>query len=153
MSNAIESYAVIYNNPFILTPLFERFYASVPQKPKNILLSYLVLPLALYPISKKFLANANARSSIRTMGKKHDCFYGLPERVEEYKTLTNICIQHAIDMGAVTVEDDLSVNVIGSKLDVSLCPENSAKAAKILGNLFAPYEIPAIYRSLGVKKL
>jgi hypothetical protein len=153
MSNAIESYAIIHNNPFILTPLFEVFYDSVPRKPKNILLSYLVLPLVLYPASRKFLANANARSSIRTMSKEHERFYGFPDRVEEYKALTNLCIQHAIDVGTLKIEEDLSLRVLGNRLDTSLCPITSAKAAKKLGNLFTPYEIPAIYRSLGVKKL
>lgn len=153
MSNAIDSYTVIHNNPFILAPLFELFYASLPKKPKNILLSYLVLPLVLYPPSRLFLAGAKASSSIRTMGKNRERLYGLCERVEEYKALTNLCIQHAIDSVSIAVEEDLSVLVIASRLDASLCPGTSARAASKLGTLFAPYEIPAIYRSLGVKAL
>jgi len=153
MRNAIESYAVIHNNPFILAPLLELFYAVLPRKPKNVLLSYLVLPLVLYPPSRSFLTNAIASSSIRTMGKERERFYGLSERVEEYKVLTNLCMQHAIDLAAVRVEEDLSVQVIGSGPAVSLCPGTSAKAAGKLGKLLAPYEIPAIYRSLGVKRL
>lgn len=153
MSNAIESYAVIHNNPFILVPLFQLFYAALPRKPRNILLSYLVLPLVLYPPSRSFLANARASSSIRTMSKERERLYGLSERVEEYKVLTNLCMQYAIDLAAVRVEADLSVQLIGSRLDVSLCPESSARAAQKLGKLLVPYEIPAIYRSLGVKNL
>lgn len=153
MSNAIGSYAVIHNNPFILAPLFEFFYASLPKKPKNILLSYLVLPLVLYPPSRSFLASAKVSSSIRTMNKKRERFYGLCGRVEEYKTLTNLCIQHAIDSGSIVIEEDLSILVIAPKLDASLCPGTSARAATKLGALIAPYEISAIYRSLGVKAL
>jgi len=153
MSNAIGSYTVIHNNPFILAPLFELFYASLPKKPRNILLSYLVLPLVLYPSSRSFLSGAKASSSIRTMGKTRERFYGLCERIEEYKALTNLCIQHAIDSGSIAIEEDLSVRVIASRLNAALCPVNSARAANKLGILFAPYEIPAIYRSLGVKAL
>lgn len=153
MSNAIGSYAVIHNNPFILAPLFELFYASLPKKPKNILLSYLVLPLVLYPPSRSFLADAKPSSSIRTMNKKRERFYGFCGRVEEYKTLTNLCIQHAIDSGSIAIEEDLSILVIAPRLDASLCPGTSAKAATKLGVLIAPYEISAIYRSLGVKAL
>jgi hypothetical protein len=61
MSNAIESYAVLHNNPFILAPLFREFYSALPQSPKNLLLSYLVLPLVLQPASREFLFRANAR--------------------------------------------------------------------------------------------
>lgn len=153
MNNAIESYTVIYNNPFILAPLFSAFYSSLPPKPKSILLSYLVLPLVLYPSSREFLTNANARSSIRTMGKKRERFFGLQERLEEYKMLTNICIQHGIDVSTLAVEADLSVRVLGSGLDTSLPPETSVRAAKNLGKLLASFEVPAIYLSLGVKEL
>jgi len=153
MSTAIDSYTIIHNNPFILSPLFELFYASLPKKPKNILLSYLVLPLVLYPPSRLFLARAKAGSSIRTMGKKRERLYGLSERMEEYKDLTNLCIQHVIDSSSIGIEEDLSVLVNGPRLDESLCPGTSARAARKLGTLFGPYEIPAIYRSLGVKAL
>lgn len=153
MSNAIVSYAAIHNNPFILAPLLELFYGSLPKKPKNILLSYLVLPLVLYPPSRSFLARAKATSSIRTMRKDRNRFYGLGERVAEYKSLTNLCMQHAIDSNSIAIEADLSIRVLALRLDASLCPGKSAQAAKKLGVLFAPYEIPAIYRSLGVKVL
>lgn len=153
MNNAIRSYTVIHNNPFILAPLLELFYEPLPKKPKNILLSYLVLPLVLYPPSRSFLAGARANSSIRTMVKNRERLYGLCERVEEYKTLTNLCVQRAIDSGSFSIEEDLSVLAIIPRLDVSLCPRASAKAASKLGTLFAPYEIQTIYRSLGVKAL
>jgi hypothetical protein len=87
------------------------------------------------------------------MGKNRERFYGLGERVEEYRALTNLCIQHAINSNSIAVEEDLSVQVIASRIDASLCPATSAKAASKLGELLAPYEIPAVYRSLGVKAL
>jgi hypothetical protein len=153
MNNAIDSYSVIHNNPFTLAPLFREFYSSLPPAPKNLLLSYLVLPLVLYPESRKFLTNANKASSIRTMRKEHGRFYGLPERVQEYRRLTNLCIQYASDLGALELNNDLSLVVNGRKLDLALCPDSSPKAARNLGKLLSPYEPPAVYRLLGVTSL
>jgi hypothetical protein len=153
MNNAIDSYSVIHNNPFTLAPLFREFYSTVARAPKNLLLSYLVLPLVLYPESRRFLTNANKTSSIRTMRKEHGRFYGLPERVHEYRSLTNLCIQYATDLGALDLNNDLSVVVNGHNLDTALCPGTSPKAARNLGKLLRPYDPPAVYRLLGVTSL
>src|SRR5687768_12968161 len=153
MNNPIDSYAIIHNNPFTLAPLFGEFYSSVTPVPKNFLLSYLVLPLVLYPTSRKFLTNAISTSSIRTMRKEHDRFYGLPDRVEEYKRLTNLCIQYALDLAALELNKDLSVKVNGNALNTGLCPGTTAKAARNLGRLFGSYDPPAVYRLFGVASL
>lgn len=153
MSNAIQSFGVIHNNPFILAPLFPAFYGSLPAKPKSLLLSYLVLPLVLYPISRKFLVNANSRSSVRTLINDRERLFGLGERLVDYRELTNTCIQHLIDGGSVLVGDDLSISVFASHHSDGFCPHDTDKAARRLGVLFAPFDIPTIYRMLGVKKL
>lgn len=153
MSNAIQSFGVIHNNPFILAPLFPAFYGSFPAKPNSVLLSYLVLPLVLYPVSKKFLVNAISRSSVRTLVSDRERLFGLAERIGDYRELTSICLQYAIDVGSIVVGDDLSVGVIAGQLLEGACPGGSAKAANHLGQLFAPFDIPTIYRMLGVKKL
>lgn len=153
MSNAIKSYATIHNNPFILAPLFESFFSELPKKPRNILLSYFVLPVVLYPPSRSFLTNANAKSSIRTMSRSRERFYGVWERLEQYRALSNLCLQYAVDSNSIKIEDDLSVLFVSSNLDSSLCPESSVKAARRLANIFALYEIVAVYRYFGVKAL
>lgn len=153
MSNAIESYATIYNNPFILAPLFHVFYDSLIPRPRNILFSYLLLPLVLYPESRNFLIYANSRSSLRSLTSRRDCLYGLPRRTEEYKKLTNLCLQYTVDMGALVVQDDLSVQARDVSLNQSLCPRNSARATRNLGQLLAPFAVPEVYRSLGVQAL
>lgn len=156
MSNAIESFAVIYNNPFIFGALFPSFYSSLGEKPKGILLSYLVLPLVLYPASLKFLMNAKSTSSMRTMvGKpgERDRLYGLEERIAEYRELTNMSIQHEIDIGMFSIDENLSVNVNSHRSNNSPGFPDYQKAASRLGHLFAPFDVPTIYRILGVKKL
>ena len=45
MSNAIQSFGVLHNNPFIFGPIFQPFFEALGEKPKSILLSYPILPL------------------------------------------------------------------------------------------------------------
>jgi hypothetical protein len=156
MSNAIQSFAVIHNNPFIFGPLFPSFYGSLGEKPKGILLSQLVLPLVLYPASQKFLVNAKSTSSVMTMvGKpgKRDRLYGLEERIAEYRELTNTSIQHEIDIGVLSIDENLSVDVNSYRSINPSYFSDYRKAASRLGYLFAPFDVPTIYRILGVKKL
>ena len=153
MSTAVESYATLHYSPFVLAPLFECFYQTAANQPKNILLSYLVLPLTLYPKSRIFLKNAKSTSSLRTFCRDASRLYGLSERVQEYRKLTNACIQLNIDVGGLSIESDLSVTFLVEMLDTSVCSRDAIKAARNLSRVFQPLDVPAIYRFLGVKKL
>jgi hypothetical protein len=96
---------------------------------------------------------ARSTSSIRTMVKKRDRIYGLDEHILEFWKLTNTSVQYTIDIGVLRIADDLSVHVKSSWPADPLCPAHSLTAANRLGILFAPFDIPTIYRMLGVKKL
>ena len=153
MSNAIQSFKVIHHNPFTLTPLFLAFYSSLPVKPKSLLLSYLVLPMVLNPHSRKFLVGATSRSSMRTLIRDRERLYGLAERIYEYRTLTNTCLQQAIDVNLIAVADDLSVIANPDHAQDGSSPDNMIKAAKRFGELLTPFDVPTIYRMLGIKRL
>ena len=153
MSNAIQSLGVLHNNPFIFAPLFSPFYKSLGEKPKSFLLSYLVLPLVLYPKSRTFLVGAKSTSSLRTLMSKKERIYGLDERIDEYRGLTNTSLQHAVDMGVLQVVDNLSVNVVSDWTNEPLCSSDQLKAASKLGILLAPFDVPTVYRTIGVQKL
>jgi hypothetical protein len=156
MSNAIQSLSVLHNNPFILAPLFSSFYDLLGGKPQSILLSYFILPIVLYPSSQRFLLNANSKSSVMTMaGKsnKRDRLYGLDERIIEYHELTNISFQYAIDMDVIRIKENLSIEVVSPWHSNALFLPDHLKAAKRLGILFRPFDVPTIYRMLGVKKI
>ena len=153
MSNAIQNFEIIYNNPFILTPLFHSFYKEISGKPKNVLLSYLLLPLVLPEKSKKFLIRANSRSSILTLVKDRQRIFGIAERIYEYRELTNACLQNAFDIRSMTLSEDQSISVKNDYSFVELSPHGTLKAASKLGRLFSPFEIAAIFRMLGVKQL
>ena len=153
LSNAIQSLGVLHNNPFIFAPLFSQFYKSLGEKPKSFLLSYLVLPLVLYPKSRAFLENVRSTSSLRTLMSKRGRIYGLDERIAEYRGLTNISLQYAVDMGTLQVGENISVDVVSDWTNDPMCSPDQLKAASNLGHLFAPFDVPTIYRTFGVKKL
>lgn len=163
MSNAIQSFRVLHNNPFIFGPIFRSFFESLGEKSKSILLSYLVLPLVLYPESHSFLVGAISSSSIRTLVEaksskgikieKRSRIYGIEERIVEYRELTNASLQYAVDIGVLKVDEKLSVDVILDWPTNPICSPEQLKAAYKLGRLFKPLDVPTIYQSLGVKRL
>jgi hypothetical protein len=73
--------------------------------------------------------------------------------VQEYRELTNVCIQLSVDAGGLRIESDLSVIFLAETLDTSVCPRDATNAARKLGKVLQPLDVPAIYRFLGVKKL
>ena len=158
MNKFIDSVYKIHNNPFIFTPLIVAFYEQLEKKPKNILLAYLVLPLVLNERSKQTLQNVRKTSSIHTFiyssdKSKRENVFGLPERIKNYKEITNQCIQHAIDNQWIKVNDDLSIEFlkkVGNKVENL---NQSFKASSNLHKIFRDLDVVAIYRLLGVKEL
>ncbi len=155
MSKYIESIYKVNNNTFLLTPLIVEFYKELQWTRNNVLLSYLVLPLVLNKKSKEFLMTASTRSSIHSFVSKKNVenIFGLPDRIMEYKEQTNHCLQYAIDCGWVSLNEDLSVSVSNTSLEISSELEESQKAASNLKKVFKDLDVVTIYRLLGIKKL
>lgn len=152
MSRAIQSFAAIYNNPFIFVPLFEEFYAGMGAKPKGVLAAYVVLPLCLHGPSRKFFANAKSTSSLHTFVRDRSKLFGLPERVERYRRMTNTTLQHGLNVGHLRLGEDLSIQA-KAPASADFCPTDSAKAARKLGGIVAAVDIVTLYRILGIKRL
>ena len=152
MPNAISHLESIYNNPFVFSSIIYHFFSNIALKDKNILLSYLVLPLVLYPETQKFLKNSNIRSSIFTMTSNRKNIYGLEERIIQYGDITNMCIQHNIDNNIFSIQTNLSV-VVNNGKSVKTYNANHVKAAQKLGKLLSPYDVVTCYRTLGVKRI
>jgi hypothetical protein len=153
MRTAVDSFHTLHYSPYVLSPIFEGFFSTAARQQNSFLLSYVVLPLTLYPPSRAFLKNANKNSSIVTFWREPRRFYGIAERVEQFRELTNLCIQCCIDCGAIAIDDDLSVMSLGRTLDASAAPANAVRAAEKLGELLKPLDVPAIYRLLGMKRI
>ena len=84
---------------------------------------------------------------------KRERLYGLDQRIAEYLRLTNATVQYATDMDILQITEDLSVNIITDWPTEPICPPEALKAASRLGKLFSPFDIPTIYRMIGVKRL
>jgi len=153
MSKAVKNIHTIYNNPFVLSPLLANFYKNYNGQDNDILLSYLIFPLVLHSVTKDWLKKASTRSSLLSFGRQKENFFGLPQRIQEYKTITNKCLQHLIDNKHLKINDGLSVEVI--KPDgacVNSLKESFTASANIV-KIFKEYDVISIYKLLGVKQL
>lgn len=152
--NAIHHYMTLTRSPLLLAPVIEEFFREFPNKEKSILLGYLILPIVLYPSSKNFLVKAIVTSSMRTFcnDKDKERLAGLPQRVQELRDVSNLAMQNSIACGRLSLGDDLSIQVEAlDQLDTLLRDE--IKAAKRLAQFLEPYDVPTVYRLLGVKNL
>lgn len=158
MSKYVDSIYKINNNIFVLAPLFVVFYKNLKPTPKNLLLSYLVLPLILYKTSQQKIKSSNSRSSIFSFlnskeKTKRENVYGLPKRVQEYKEISNQCILYAINNGWLKLNEDLSITVLKEQKNNIHNLDDAFKASSKLCNVFQELDVIAIYRQLGVKGL
>ena len=153
MIKRFEYLYTIYNNAFKYTPIIYSFYKEYRGQDKDILLSYLILPLVLSEESKKSLIKSKPSSSIYTFCRKKENLIGLPQMVKEYKLITNECIQYGCDRGMFDISDSLHVSAIESFNSVSFEDSAEFKAAAKLANLIKTTDIPTIYRYLGVAEL
>jgi len=155
MSKTAEHLYVLYNNPFILYPIIVDFYKHYEGSQKNdILLSYLIFPIVLYEESKNDLQRAEHRRVIRTFVKEKDRLYGLTRRIVEFKNLTNLSIQLAIDKKLLIVDQNLSVQVDNELFAIQERRlETYLKASANLAKMLKNTEVLAIYRQFGIKEI
>ncbi|EJG0913583.1 TPA: hypothetical protein KDY48_004638 [Vibrio parahaemolyticus] len=153
MASAVEHIEVFHQNSYILSPILENFFKHTESREKDILLSYLLFPLILYPESREKLKYANKNSSIYTLFSNQELLYGINDRVRDFKNNTNKCLLVLEQNGSIEITNSMSVNYKSSNLDSSLCDKDSLRAAKNLAILFNSHEIVEIYRKLGIKKL
>lgn len=167
MSKAIQNLNILYNNPFILTPIIITFYEKYEGKQgKDMFLAYLILPLVLYEYSKIVLKNKKKElrtfinfvqkediKNNKTEIRKSDKLYGLPGRVEDFKELTNLCLQYAFDTGSLRLNKDLSITFIKNDFKVDKTLIENFKASQNLALIFKNEKITHIYMRLGIKKI
>ncbi len=158
MSKYVDSIYQINNNIFVLTPLFVAFYKNLSPTPRNLLLSYLVLPLVLYKPSQEKIKKSIKTSSIFTflqssISSKRESIYGLPKRVQEFKDITNQCILYALENEWIKLNDDLSITVLKEQENNIENLNDAFKASSKLFNIFKDLDVVTIYRQLGVKEL
>lgn len=154
MSKVIQYLNTLYSNPFIFGQVLHTFYSALSEKDNSVLLSYLMFPLTLYPNSQMYLTQKrNKNSCLRILAKEHSRIYGIQERIQEYRSITNTTLQYAIDIGTLKINECMSVEILSEWPSGSISPPNANKAAERLGEFMGAYDVPTIYRMIGVRKL
>lgn len=148
----IDHLFTLQRSPIALAPVIHHFYQLSKARERDVLLSYLVLPLVLYPPMRSFLVNANVTSCLRTMCDKRERLVGLVDRVEQFKPLTHAALLVLTTEGSITFTDRMSVNSVGEVRRANAKPE-LINAAKGLATICADEELITVYRMLGVKSL
>lgn len=156
MSKTVDSYYILYNNPFLLSEILVEFYRyQENSQVRDVLLSYLVFPITLYEKSNESLQRANSKRTIRTFAKDSERLYGLEQRLSEFKKLTDHCLQLLIDQRMITIEEHLQVKVteLGSVLKKNQTLASYTTAAMNLAKMCNGIELVSIYRQLGIKQI
>ncbi|CAE6807561.1 three component ABC system middle component [Paraburkholderia domus] len=148
----IDHLFTLQRTPFALAPAIHRFYETAERKDRDVLLSYLVLPIVLYPASRTFLINSNSKSSLRTMCKEQRRLVGLAARVEQFKTLTNSAMLILSAERAIEIGEDLSVHSIRPVREEN-AKRDLVDASRKLAYIFSDADVVSIYRTLGLKTL
>ncbi len=155
MSRAINNIYTILNNPFKLMELIVHFYSSYENQDKDILLSYLILPLVLNRDSRKKLLNLNRNGcNLLSLTKNSNTVVGLEQMIEEYRNITNECIQIALLNGYLELNENKSL----VRTDKGLKNEffkfrEEYIAIRNFAVILKSNDIVTIYRMLGVKKI
>ncbi len=152
MANAIRQLGVLHHSPYLLAPLYQEFYAQLEKQPKNILLSYLLLPMLFHHETASKLQRLS-QSSLNTKFNDPLILKGLEKRVQDFKELTNTCMLILKEQNVVQIHSDLSVNFEAKSLPSEHCKKQQLTAAKNLATLMNPFLVKDCYRILGIKKL
>lgn len=153
MSSPIHHLQALHNNPFIFASAFVTFFDALDEKEGALLLGYLVLPITLHLPSRDFLQKESWNSSLRSMLKDRTRIHGLDERLARHREMTNTTVQYLLGAGALAVHGQLAVSVTNQRAIDGPSPEGVVKAARQLGKFFHPYDVPMIFRKLGVMSL
>ena len=152
--STVDNVYTLENTPFLLTPILVEFYRNYKSSEKNsLLLSYLIFPIVLYKESNKGLANSTKTRTIRSFRKKAERLYGLSERLEEYRVITNLCMQYAVDKGDLRVNQDLSISIAKDYTDKARLLAKETKAAANLAEMLNKVTVLSAFRQLGIKSL
>lgn len=152
MSSIVDALYELKYNPFDYAPFMASFYTNLNESENNLLFAQLLIPLCSHPVFSNKISGAvfgnKKRSSIWSVFNDRTKLYDLQERIDEFQTLTEQCIQYCL------INDWLSIDENNLSLSKSDCTDSvftQQKCAKKLGQLFSGHSVVEIYAFLGVK--
>lgn len=149
---AIDHIFTLQRSPIALAPVIHQFFASSQPRANDFLLSYLVLPMVLYPAMQDYLAKVRKTSNLRTLCDNQSRLIGLTQNTQLFKSLTHAALLVLQAEQAIGINEHLSVK---SLCDVRTANANPKllKASIGLAQLCSEADIVSIYRTLGFKSL
>ncbi|WP_440809684.1 three component ABC system middle component [Pseudomonas syringae] len=150
--NAADHIYTLRRTPFALAPVIHTFYDNWDGVEKDVLLSYLILPLITYKPIRKFLSNSNRKSSIRTLTQEASRIVGLELRIEEFKPITNAALLILTSEKSITLNEDMSLVALGEVREEN-ADESLLKLARKLAVILTGENVVSTYRTLGLKSI
>jgi hypothetical protein len=142
----------LHRTPFALAPVIQSFYQHWEPVEKDILLSYLILPIVTYKPMHAFLNRARRDSSTRTMASDAGRLIGLAMRVEEFKPITNAAMLILTAENSLEITPKLSVRSLQKPQSIN-SDKSLLKYSQKLAMVLSGENVVSIYRMLGVKSL
>lgn len=142
----------LHRTPFALAPVIQSFYQHWEPIEKDVLLSYLILPLVTYKPMHAFLHRARQDSSVRTMSADMERLIGLALRVEEFKPITNAALLILAAEKSLEVTSELSVRTLHKPRSAN-ADKALLKYGQKLAMVLSGESVVSIYRMLGLKSL
>lgn len=142
----------LHRTPFALAPVIQSFYQHWEPVEKDVLLSYLILPLVTYKPMHAFLHRARRDSSLRTMASDAERLIGLALRVEEFKPITNASLLILAAEKSLEITPELSVLSVRKPQSVN-SDKSLLRYSEKLAMVLSGENVVSIYRMLGLKSL
>lgn len=152
MTSIIDTLYQLKYNPFKYGEHIASFYSSIKSTENNLLLSPIIIPICSHPIFGKNLSNAvfgeARKSSIWTIFDDRIKLYDLQERIDEFRSLTEQCIQYCLVNDWLAVENEkLALHFTENNENPLILQKNAVN----LGKLLSGHSVVEIYAFLGVK--
>jgi hypothetical protein len=151
-SNSIEHLFTLQRSPIALAPVIHNFFAHSEPRERDLLLSYLVLPMVLYPTMQTYLLAVRKTSNLRTLCNEQSRLVGLTHNTQRFKSLTNAALLVLQAEQSIEITDDLTVKSV-SDVRASNTNPKQLEAARRLSMVCAEADVVSIYRMLGFKSL
>lgn len=153
MSNKVSDHIyTLHRTPFVCAPVIQSFYRNWEPIERDILLSYLILPLVTYKPMHTFLKGARRDSSVRTMASDASRLVGLAMRVQEFKPITHAALLILAAEKSMEITPELSVRSIKNPHEVN-SDKTLLRYSQKLAMVLSGENVVSIYKMLGLKSL
>ncbi|NBF16782.1 hypothetical protein GV729_16075 [Pseudomonas sp. Fl4BN2] len=151
-ASPIEHLFTLQRSPIALAPIIHNFFANSQPRERDLLLSYLVLPMVMYPAMQTYLLTVIKTSNLRTLCKDQSRLVGLTQNTQQFKSLTNAALLVLKAERSIEITKDLTVKSIADVRAANANPKQ-LEAARRLSMVCAEADVVSIYRTLGFKSL